>query len=126
MLSISKLIVIMCLYNGLAAVDYLQCTDHVFIKFENKSMFNLICLELFGTAEVCIYHVVNNNPTTLTKLDLVKIQQIPNLGHPTVALVPVEAASFRFFFQIHGSLSRLMRIVKKTQGVDFCTYLLYM
>ncbi|KAJ8961653.1 hypothetical protein NQ318_021250 [Aromia moschata] len=28
MFSISKLIVIMCLYNGLAAVDYLQCTEN--------------------------------------------------------------------------------------------------
>ncbi|KAJ8941297.1 hypothetical protein NQ318_000597 [Aromia moschata] len=29
MFSISKLIVIMCLYNGLAAVDYLQCTENM-------------------------------------------------------------------------------------------------
>ncbi|KAJ8954499.1 hypothetical protein NQ318_000730 [Aromia moschata] len=29
MFSISKLIVIMCLYNGLAAVDYLLCTENM-------------------------------------------------------------------------------------------------
>ncbi|KAJ8942926.1 hypothetical protein NQ318_003810 [Aromia moschata] len=29
MVSISKLIVIMCLYNGLAAVNYLQCTENM-------------------------------------------------------------------------------------------------
>ncbi|KAJ8945397.1 hypothetical protein NQ318_016004 [Aromia moschata] len=29
MFSISKLIVIMCLYNGLAAMDYLQCTENI-------------------------------------------------------------------------------------------------
>ncbi|KAJ8957734.1 hypothetical protein NQ318_017632 [Aromia moschata] len=29
MFSISKLIVIMCLYNGLAVIDYLQCTKNI-------------------------------------------------------------------------------------------------
>ncbi|KAJ8934299.1 hypothetical protein NQ318_005477 [Aromia moschata] len=32
MFSISKLIVIICIYNGLAAVDYLQCTNNVCSK----------------------------------------------------------------------------------------------
>ncbi|KAJ8948879.1 hypothetical protein NQ318_005499 [Aromia moschata] len=30
MFSISKLIVIMCLYNGLATMDYMQCTENVY------------------------------------------------------------------------------------------------
>ncbi|KAJ8947761.1 hypothetical protein NQ318_010355 [Aromia moschata] len=65
MFSISKLIVIMCLYNGLAAVDYLQCTENGSALAtppltNNKSLINIdspktsFCRILGQTGEILI------------------------------------------------------------------------
>ncbi|KAJ8951114.1 hypothetical protein NQ318_021558 [Aromia moschata] len=86
MFSNSKLIVIMCLYNGLAAMDYLQCT-------ENSASVNKIRRQIFtkwctaGKFFTQRTRIMYKRPAS--RMSFCHFSKSPNLGHPTVALVPL-------------------------------------